>query len=189
MDFESYVQYGKQNLVIFEKECNITIPSHWCHDQFIISEQKKKRIYMIYGHLKHSLKLPSIPAAPEASQQSSSHRGSPAEWQPQRLSSSTATIQGPSPAQPAIQGPSPAQPATQGPAPRQPAIQGPSPVQPATQGPAPRQPAIQGPSPVQPATQGPAPRQPAIQGPSPAQPAKDQPALHPKHPGVASCTA
>ena len=24
LDFESYVQYGKQNLVIFEKECNIT---------------------------------------------------------------------------------------------------------------------------------------------------------------------
>ena len=28
LDFQSYVQYGKLNLVIFEKECNITIPSH-----------------------------------------------------------------------------------------------------------------------------------------------------------------
>ena len=28
LDFESYVHYGKQNLVIFKKEYNITIPSH-----------------------------------------------------------------------------------------------------------------------------------------------------------------
>ena len=51
LDFESYVQYGKQNLVIFVEECNITIPSHWLPDQFIISEQNQ--IYMIYWHLKH----------------------------------------------------------------------------------------------------------------------------------------
>ena len=46
MDFEPYVQYGKQNLVIFEKECNITIPSHWLPDQFIISEQLIHRLQL-----------------------------------------------------------------------------------------------------------------------------------------------
>ena len=85
---------------------------------------------MIYGHLKHPLRLPSIPAAPEASQHTNSPRGFPA-------------------------------------------------VQPASQEPPPAQPATQDPAPVQPATQGPA----------PVQPARDKPALHPKHPGVASCTA
>ena len=173
MDFESYVQYGKQNLVIFEKECNITYS--FTLVAWPIYHIWTKKIYMIYGHLKHPQRLPSTPAAPEVSQQSSSHRGFPA-VQP--------ATQGCAPVQPSIQGPSAAQPTTQGPAPVQPATQGPAPVQPATQGPAPVQPAIQGPSPVQWAIQGPAPVQPAIQGPSPVQPARDQPTLHPKHLGL-----
>ena len=48
---------------------------------------------MIYGHLKHPLRLPSIPAAPEASQHTSSPRGFPAYQQPQRLLSRAASTE------------------------------------------------------------------------------------------------